>query len=244
MPSNIFGMVEEKCGIIFASGPAIRQFIAYRRRVGTFSPNKKRQPPEEDFTNFRKRVNLRDVFWYRKPTLVDGRVIRPQRIFHPPTKVKETSEEADRLAQRSMLDHLRVKIGEFFRSLASSQAPSRGIKSPQATQSRFRFKARDKLAEWHLLRSNNSAANARLAMSAERGAGWPGLGSEPAERHVARRLDTLRPTSGGSTSEDFSISKSSSVTPFSSAQKPQQDSSLAELLANPPQRPVYGHENV
>ncbi|KAI9658031.1 MAG: hypothetical protein M1821_002691 [Bathelium mastoideum] len=115
MNSDTFSMVEEKCGIIFASGPAIRQFIAYYRRVGTFAPTKKRQRPEEDFVGFRRRVNLRDIFWYRQAPVTNGRVLRPQQMFHPPTSDVSSANQslgekdvkiADKKAQRSMLDRL------------------------------------------------------------------------------------------------------------------------------------------
>lgn len=66
MPIDMWSMVEEKCGIIFASGPAIRQFVAYYRRVGTVLPSRRRQIPGGDFVEMRYRITFRDLFWYRR----------------------------------------------------------------------------------------------------------------------------------------------------------------------------------
>ena len=66
MPIDMWSMVEEKCGIIFASGPAIRQFIAYYRRVGTVLPSRRRQTPGGDFVKMRYRITFKDLFWYRR----------------------------------------------------------------------------------------------------------------------------------------------------------------------------------
>ncbi|KAI9714793.1 MAG: hypothetical protein M1820_000082 [Bogoriella megaspora] len=120
MTSNTFALMEEKCGIIFASAPALRQFAAYIGRLHTAVPSKGRQYPDEDFTRFRRRVNLRDILWYRKPSLVEGRVLRPQQLFHPPTSDQtahaETvvsppeKERAEQAAQISMLDVIRGKF--------------------------------------------------------------------------------------------------------------------------------------
>lgn len=81
MPTKTIGMVEEKCGIVFACGPAVRQYFSYRGRVGTALPTEKRQKPNEDFIKMRWRVNLRDIIWFRKPSTTSGRVFDVRPIF-------------------------------------------------------------------------------------------------------------------------------------------------------------------
>ncbi|KAL9074663.1 MAG: hypothetical protein Q9157_004292 [Trypethelium eluteriae] len=120
MTSKMFGLVEEKCGIIFACAPALRQFAAYVSHRHTVFPTKDRQYPDEDFTRFRRRVNLRDLIWFRTPSLVEGRVLRPQRLFYPPTSDQiadsetlvdqKEKKEAEKAAERSMIDVMRGKL--------------------------------------------------------------------------------------------------------------------------------------
>ena len=124
MPSETFSLVEEKCGIIFASAPALRQLYAYIHRVRTGVPTKDRQYPNEDFTRFRRRVNLRDIFWYRQPLLNNGRVVRPQQMFHPSTsdQVSEAEhvvpqpemEHVNDVSKNSMLDVIGRKVKRVF----------------------------------------------------------------------------------------------------------------------------------
>ncbi|KAI9711556.1 MAG: hypothetical protein M1820_002121 [Bogoriella megaspora] len=52
MQANTIAMVEEKCGIVLASGPAIRQFVAHWQRTGTCLPSKTRQAPKQEFGRF------------------------------------------------------------------------------------------------------------------------------------------------------------------------------------------------
>ena len=74
MPSNTFSLVEEKLGIIFASAPALRQLLAYLLRTRTVLPSARRQAPGADFVAMRRRVKLRDMFWYSKPPPGPGAV--------------------------------------------------------------------------------------------------------------------------------------------------------------------------
>ena len=69
-------MIEEKCGITFACGPAVRQFFAYRARTGTFLPSRQRAPPNEDFTRMRHRITLRDIVWFRPTAFTNSAVSR------------------------------------------------------------------------------------------------------------------------------------------------------------------------
>ena len=231
MTTNNFSLVEEKCGIIFASCPALRQFVAYRRRVGTFFPSKQRQAPEQDFVRFRRRVNLRDIFWYRKASLTEGRVLGPQRTFYAPSDPSVSDQiSSATAAKKSVLDVWFERLMYPFSSMRDSSDHSRG-------SSRLRHKFRGKFSDWSTLRSNESARNARLDMSAERGQGWPGLGSNPAENGLAHRLDSLETGGVGGNREKDSGSRASGDKNGSMEeglpQRVSQDITFAEALANP-----------
>ena len=60
--SYYFSMCEVKFGIIFACTPALRQFLAYRKKTKSFLLTKHRQYPNEDFEKMRYRINIRDIF--------------------------------------------------------------------------------------------------------------------------------------------------------------------------------------
>lgn len=101
-----FAMTEERFGNLFACAPAIRQFVAYYQRVGTSLPTYYRQDSNQDFVKMRHRINLRDVFWYRKAETLNGRVLEARPIFQkaiePPPM--STSEDLQSMAQSSVLD--------------------------------------------------------------------------------------------------------------------------------------------
>ncbi|KAI9694315.1 MAG: hypothetical protein M1820_009039 [Bogoriella megaspora] len=73
---GIMSLVEVNMGMLFASCPVLRQLIAYIMRHGTMLPTKSRGPPNRDFIAMRKRITLRDIFWYRQST--------PDEISPPP----------------------------------------------------------------------------------------------------------------------------------------------------------------
>ena len=119
MNTNTIGMVEEKCGIIFASGPAVRQFFAYWRRTGTPFPSEKRQRPDQDFQRFRYRVIWRDIFWYRQPSLTDGRVLGPQEMFCAPYSgisngSNSTEKNVNETAKKSAINSMAGRMKRFF----------------------------------------------------------------------------------------------------------------------------------
>ncbi|KAI9670342.1 MAG: hypothetical protein M1831_006556 [Alyxoria varia] len=119
IPSNTFTLVEDKCGIIFASCPALRQFFAYRRRLGTSLPSTQhRQPPNADFESMRMRINVRDIFWYRKPLASEpGKPIRdPRPIFQ-----KRSQAEVD--AERSALDNAENKFMDNMENISRPTHP-------------------------------------------------------------------------------------------------------------------------
>ena len=106
--SKWFASVEEKFGIVFACAPAIRQFFAYRARTGTVLPSTtQRQFPNQDFIRMRRRITLRDIFWFERPSTTKGRVIdaRPimQRTDSGETKASVDVETA---AHKSAMDDL------------------------------------------------------------------------------------------------------------------------------------------
>ena len=201
VPSNTFSLVEEKCGIIFASAPALRQFIAYRRRVGTFYPSKYRQAPNEDFAKMRRRVRLRDILWYRQPKVQDdGRVTDAR----PMLGRSSTSEAVDQVskhqscAEMSPLDVGGKKMSAAFHINKKSSADT-GASGSSGSSSRVhllmhKLGLRGGNSSSSFLRSNEHARNARLDQSADRGQGWPGLASTAAGRSIARRYGAWRPS--------------------------------------------------
>lgn len=95
IPSDTFSLVEEKLGIICASLPALRQLHAYRKRVKTALPTSERQPPNEDFARMRRKIHMRDIFWYRDPSSTasaEHAGAKRQLVFSP--RAGETVEEA------------------------------------------------------------------------------------------------------------------------------------------------------
>lgn len=112
--------MEDNFGILFACGPAIRQFFAYRRRVGTVLPTAHRQAPDEDFAKTRRRINLRDIFWYRKPELHGGRVVEAL-----PGPQAEAKNEKHMKTPKSVLELWHFNV----RNLFSFGSESRGSTS-------------------------------------------------------------------------------------------------------------------
>ena len=107
IPSYYFSMFEVKLGIIFACGPALRQFWAYRKRTKSSLPTKSRQYPNEDFEKMRYRINLRDIFWYRKAPMVGDRVFEAARIFQsnsPPPDALSKDPQSSSKVSNSVLD--------------------------------------------------------------------------------------------------------------------------------------------
>ena len=144
MPAKFFTSLEEKLGIIVACGPALRQLLAYRIRTGTFLPKRAlRQQPNEDFVKMRGRINLRDIFWYRKATTKRGRVVDARPIFQskaaemlpsssepsPPPKTENDNVAPE--AKLSVLDMWQQRIKNLFssRPLESNS----GSKDPTVT---------------------------------------------------------------------------------------------------------------
>ena len=101
MPNKWFGMVEEKCGIIFASAPAVRQFFAHRARTGTFSPSKRQYGQNEDFNKMRRRIIFRDIFWFRPNACAGPTQSDDQRSG---SKQARVSADIEATAKTSVLD--------------------------------------------------------------------------------------------------------------------------------------------
>ena len=107
IPSYYFSMLEIKLGMIFACGSVLRQFLTYRKRTKSFLFTKPRQHPNEDFEKMRYRINIRDMFWYRKALMVEDRVLDAARIFQskspPPNAFGDDSNSSSKVSS-SILD--------------------------------------------------------------------------------------------------------------------------------------------
>ena len=118
IPAYYCTMFECKLGIILACGPAIRQFWAYRSRTHTFLPSSQRQYPNEDFVKMRYRINLRDIFWYRKAQMVGDRVYDATPIFRsksPPPNASSGHPQSSSQVSNSALDVWEQRIKRVFR---------------------------------------------------------------------------------------------------------------------------------
>ena len=111
--------MEDKVGIIIASAPALRQFFAYVQRTGTVMPSKYRQYANEDFVKMRWRINIRDIFWYRSPHPISGRILDAQPIFR-----QKAPEDIEATAHKSLLGEWRRKVSNaVFSSINSNSEP-------------------------------------------------------------------------------------------------------------------------
>lgn len=117
VPAYYFTMFECNLGIIFACGPAIRQYWAYRSRTHTSLPTKQRQYPNEDFEKMRYRINLRDIVWYRKAQMVGNRVYDAAPIFRsksPPPDASNGHPQNSSQVSHSVLDVWEKRIKGVF----------------------------------------------------------------------------------------------------------------------------------
>ena len=106
-------MFEIRLGIIFACAPAIRQFWAYRKRTKSALPTQHRQYPNEDFEKMRYRINMRDVFWYRKAPMIGDRVFEAARAFQnktPPPDASSGDPKSSSEVSHSALDMWEKRI--------------------------------------------------------------------------------------------------------------------------------------
>jgi len=118
IPAYYFSSFECNLGIIFACGPALRQFWAYRSRTHTFLPTKARQYPNEDFEKMRYRINMRDIFWYRKAQMVGNRVFDASPIFRsksPPPDASSSNPQSSSQVSNSILDVWEKKLKNMLR---------------------------------------------------------------------------------------------------------------------------------
>lgn len=116
-PNYYISMFEGKLGIIFACGPAVRQFWAYRTRMRTCLPTEHRQYPNEDFEKMRFRINLRDIIWYRKPQVVGTQVFDASRIFRsrsPPPDTTSGNPQKSSQVRNSALDAWEKRVQKLF----------------------------------------------------------------------------------------------------------------------------------
>lgn len=108
MPNFYFGTFEAKLGLIFACGPALRQFFAYRERTHSWLPTNRRQYPNEDFEKMRLRINLRDLLWYRSPPSTGNNTLNPRAIVEskssPPPDAMSGNPESKKKVIHSIID--------------------------------------------------------------------------------------------------------------------------------------------
>ena len=126
VPTYYFFDFEAQLGIIFACGPAIRQFYAYCHRTRSALPTNRRQYPNEDFEKMRIRVNLRDIFWFRQASMTGGRVFDATPMFQRSTPPNPINSDAQReeTVKKSVLDKWESKIRNLFTSHDSQQVRS------------------------------------------------------------------------------------------------------------------------
>lgn len=125
-------MFEIRLGIIFACAPAIRQFWAYRTRTKSVLPTQHRQYPNEDFEKMRYRINMRDVFWYRKASMISGRVFEAARVFQsttPPPDASSGDPQSSSEVSHSALDMWEKRIKNLIGSDRSHKVSTVGMGS-------------------------------------------------------------------------------------------------------------------
>ena len=117
IPAYYFSAFECNLGLIFACGPALRQYWAYRSRTHTSLPTKRRQYPNEDFERMRYRINLRDIFWYRKAHMVNNKVFDAAPIFRskfPPPGPASGDPQSSSQISNSVLDVWEKRLKKLF----------------------------------------------------------------------------------------------------------------------------------
>ena len=171
MPNKWFGMVEEKCGIIFACGPAVRQFFAYRAKTGSFLPSKSQGPRNEDFTRMRRRITLRDVFWFRPNALAESRATQPKSRTSL-SENEQTKSDVEATAQISVLD---TWWGRLYRAIPGKSPKSTNTvdtgqlkenKVPLTDSTAEKGRIERKYKKWGLTPRNKQASNGSNSTSA------------------------------------------------------------------------------
>lgn len=79
-------------------------------------PNRLRQAPGADFIRMRRRINLRDILWYRTPQLVGGRVLDARPIF-----TRDNASNIETMAQKSFFSEWRAKARTGFHGQQESR---------------------------------------------------------------------------------------------------------------------------
>ena len=131
-PPNTFSMVEEKAGLVFACGPALRQLVVHVLRNKTILPRRRQQLPDEDFMKMRKKVKLRDIFWFRNPHASQLATFTGSPVYPPEHYIDSgTQQRAERAAKKSPLDSWKANAMAVFgksspnETLSSEGSPAR-----------------------------------------------------------------------------------------------------------------------
>ena len=170
-PPNTFSMVEEKAGIVFACCPALRQLVVHVVRTRSIIPRRRQQESEADFIKMRKKVRLRDIFWYRKPHTSQLATFTGAPVYPPEREIdSRTLQHAEETAKKSPLNLWRTSLGAVFGSrkavhrLQSNGQPALRVEVQQPRRESNRTSAR-------FVHDNG-------------GASWPGSRSELEGRRI------------------------------------------------------------
>ena len=151
----------------------------------------------------RGRIHLRDILWYRTPTVGgDGRVMEAHAMRHTSSADASTAAihnvpSSDHSPVLSPLDVWRRKfktaLGMRSNSTSTVQSTDSASRSHLLLHKLGVYSLRQKFNSSSEIRSAESARDARLDASGDRGQGWPGLSSTLAERSIAGRYDGWHP---------------------------------------------------
>ena len=124
VPSAYITSLEFNLGIIFACGPAIRQFWACKNRTPTYLPSSHRQCPNKDFKKMYCRINQGVILSYYKAQMVGDKVYKVKSIFRsrspPPIDSSSSSEDFSRV-RNSVLNVWERRIKKIFSAGRDSQ---------------------------------------------------------------------------------------------------------------------------
>ena len=145
-----------------SSAPALRQLCTYVARQRTMAPSKTRQPPERDFIAMRKRIGLRDIFWYKSTksngTDPESRADDSEKRQQDPSAISTENQQI----KKSPLDvwggelkSLMKRMGRRWRSVKDftpigSATTERGPGWPGSTEDKESIIIRDRYRTWGL----------------------------------------------------------------------------------------------
>ncbi|MCJ1389877.1 hypothetical protein MMC18_002734 [Xylographa bjoerkii] len=245
-------MFECNLGILLACGPAIRQFWAYRTRTHSSLPTKYRQQPNEDFEKMRYRVNVRDIFWYRKAQMVGSKVFDASPIFRsnsPPPEHSSGDPQESSQVSNSALDWWEKRIKKVFStghehkaarhpsSETTNSTPS-DVSEKEESPKTFRqgdisSKKPHTGRKWGLFspKSESSTGSSKRGLFSPQSEGSAGSSNQPTFLLSATEAGTRTTTATQDGYESF--------WPL-----PSRESETADELSNPRMEPIHGSQIV